>query len=83
MQTTTGPLILTLSPDGQDEMSIAYSKSQYSYLESFQLGTATLPGAQLWQRELKPVDFQLVLGPNEVYKTPVSYLTEMFRNKTT
>lgn len=67
------------SPDGQDEMSIAYIKSQYSYLESFQLGTATLPGAQLWQRELKPVDFQLTLAPDEVYKTPVSYLTEMFR----
>lgn len=67
------------SPDGQDEMSIAYIKSQYGYLESFQLGTATQPGDQIWQKELKPIDLQLVLAPDEVYKTPVSYLTEMFR----
>ena len=67
------------SPDGQDEMSLSFIKSQYSYLDFFLFSTTNSAGEQLYSRALTPVDCQRVVSPTEVYKTPVSYLAEVFR----
>lgn len=67
------------SPDGHDEMSISFIKNQYSYLDFFLFSTTNPAGAQIYTRSLTPVDFQNVVSPTEVYKTPVSYLAEVFR----
>ena len=67
------------SPDGVDEMSIAFIKSQYSYLDFFLFDKTDTPGSQIYTRELKPIDFQQFVSSTEVYKTPVSFLSEVFR----
>lgn len=67
------------SPDGMDEMSLSFIKSQYSYLDFFLFSTTNAAGEQIYTRELKPLDFQRVVSGTEVYKTPVSYLAEVFR----
>lgn len=67
------------SPDGHDEMSISFIKNQYSYLDFFLFSTVEPAGAQLYSRALHPVEFQNVVSPTEIYKTPISYLAEVFR----
>lgn len=67
------------SPDGMDEMSISFIKSQYSYLDFFLFSTTNAAGEQIYTRELKPSDFQRFVSSTEIYKTPISYLSEVFR----
>lgn len=67
------------SPDGMDEMSIGFIKSRYSYLDFFLFSTTNAAGEQIYQRQLWPAELQAVISPTEIYKTPVSYLAEVFR----
>lgn len=67
------------SPDGADEMSLAFIKGQYSYLDFFLFDKTNAPGEQIYTRELNPIDFQQFVSSTEIYKTPVSFLAEVFR----
>lgn len=67
------------SPDGCDEMSVSFIKNQYSYLDFFLFSTVDPAGAQIYSRALHPVEFQNVVSATEIYKTPISYLAEVFR----
>lgn len=71
-------LLDDVGPSGQDEMSINFIKSQWSFLEEFTLSTIDTLGASVYTRLLQPDLFFVNAGTNEFYYTPISYLCKFY-----
>jgi hypothetical protein len=67
------------SNGGQDEMSIPFIASQWSYLDSFSLSTSNTPGQSLYVLGLEPKTLFTNAGTNAIYRTPLSYLSRLFK----
>jgi hypothetical protein len=67
-----------VSDQGQDQMSIEFVKSQWSFLTTFTVAESNTLGQQLFELLLRPTDFFNIAATNEIYHTPVSYLSNLF-----
>jgi len=67
-----------VSDSGEDQMSINFIKSQWSFWSNFPVSEADTLGLQLFRINLNPQTFSYAAGANEVYHTPVSYLAKFF-----
>lgn len=66
------------APSGQDEMSINYIKTQWSYLESFEY-TPTVSGVDpMYILDANPRNFLVAPSASLNYLTPLAYLASMF-----
>lgn len=70
--------IVDVSPDGMDEASINYIKTQFSYLTSFRYTLSASLVDPIFELNLAPRDLFLTVGPTERYFSPVCYLGRMF-----
>jgi len=71
-------LLDDVSDKNQDQMSIDFIKSQWSFFTSFQLSEADTLGLQKFRQVLQPSAFVVSPGSFEFYYTPVAYLSTLF-----
>lgn len=70
--------ITDVSPNGMDEASINFIKSQFSYLNSFVYNSTASSTDPIYELSLAPRDLLSIVGLTERYFTPVAYLARMF-----
>ncbi len=68
----------TLCNNGEDEMSINFIKSRWSYNTTFTMTTANVVGDLLYEDLPCPYNFKKVVSATENYLLPVAYLSKFF-----
>nr|ULF99689.1 MAG: structural protein [Picornavirales sp.] len=67
-----------VSPNGMDEASINFIKSQFSYFNDFTYTKTASLVDPIYSVDLVPRDLLVTIGATEKYFTPIAYLGRMF-----